>query len=48
MTDEYRKALESLRACSLKEIRKLLLSDLRKIQQEKADEEQRTDWEGEE
>ena len=48
MTDEYRKALESLRACTLKEIQRLILTDLRTIQREKADEAERTDWEGEE
>ena len=48
MTPEYKQALAALRQCTLAELHRLLLGDFRKIQQEKAEEAQRTDWEGEE
>ncbi len=47
MSEEYRNALEALRACTLKELHRLLMRDLRIIQREKAEEEHRTDWEEE-
>jgi len=47
MTTEYKQALEALRQCTLAELHRLLMHDLRKIQREKAQEAQRQDWEEE-
>ena len=47
MTPEYKAALEALRACTLKELHRILMRDLRVIQREKANEAVRKDWEEE-
>ena len=47
VSDEYKQALAALRQCTLAELHRLLMHDLRKIQKEKAEEAQRTDWEEE-